>query len=171
MQKLYFISGIIIAFGLFSCSRKVVDHQPTKTTKVKEDKKPKDPLDTYVDPELFKIQFNKSEKFSDVLDMAAAQDKLVYLDVNASWCTPCKLMQRDVYTNKEVGSFFNTNFINYIVDIDKKEGPDLKLIFDIKVIPTLLWLDGKGRVVHRHEGAQYHRDLLANAQKALDSKK
>jgi thiol-disulfide isomerase/thioredoxin len=140
-------------------------------TNPEDNKDQRDSLETYVDKDAIKINFETDNKLSDVLDKAAAENKLVYLDLNATWCTPCKLMQRDVYTHRPTASFFNQNFINHIVDIDKGEGPDLKLIYDIKVIPTLLWLDGRGRVVHRREGAAYHAELIKNAEDAMASKK
>jgi len=76
-------------------------------------------------------------------------------------------MQRDVYTNDEMATLFNTNFINYRVDADSSEGPDLKLIYDIHVIPTLLFLDAKGKVILRKEGAAYPTELKKIALEAL----
>lgn len=118
----------------------------------------------------FAFRFDKSATLSEVLDMASKQNKLVYLDVNAKWCTPCKLMQRDVYTHGDTADFFNSTFVNYMVDVDTLEGPDIKMIYNISTIPTLLWLDAKGRVIHKKEGAAYHRELLSNAQTALNLK-
>jgi thiol-disulfide isomerase/thioredoxin len=129
-----------------------------------------DSLETYVDIAAIKIDFATEKNLSEILDLAASKNKIVYLDVNASWCTPCKLMQRDVYSHAPTASFFNSNFVNHIVDIEKGEGPDLKLIYDIKVIPTLLWLDSRGRVLHRKEGAAYHAELIKNAEAALQVK-
>ena len=71
----------------------------------------------------------------------------------------------------EITAYFNDHFINYMVDADTLEGPDLRLIYDIKTIPTLLWLDNKGRVVHKKEGACYHAELIRNAEIALQTKK
>ena len=36
---------------------------------------------------------------------AIAQDKLVFIDLYATWCGPCKAMERDVFSKKEVGDF------------------------------------------------------------------
>jgi thiol-disulfide isomerase/thioredoxin len=132
---------------------------------------PIDSLETYVDLSAIKINFEKYASLSKVLEVAAAKNKLVYLDINATWCTPCKLMQRDVYSHKPTADFFNDNFVNHIVDIAKDEGPDLKIMYDIKVIPTLLWLDSRGRVIHRKEGAAYHAELIKNAETAISLRK
>lgn len=116
----------------------------------------------------YAFEFDKSPLLSDLFEKASIEKKLVYVDINAKWCAPCKLMQRDVYTHDQTATFFNEHFLNYMVDIDTAEGPDIKLIYDIHVIPTLLWLDSKGRVVHKKEGACYHKELIENAQIALE---
>lgn len=119
-------------------------------------------------PEIvYSFLFSELPELSQVLDEAQKTGKKVYLDVGAEWCVPCKLMKRDVYTHKETADFFNENFINYMVDIDKNEGPDLKLIFDIESVPTLLWLNPKGGIIHKKEGACYQKDLIQNAKIAL----
>jgi thiol:disulfide interchange protein len=119
----------------------------------------------------YTFEFVSSNSLSDVLDLASSLNKPVYLSVGAKWCVPCKLMQRDVYTHKPTADFFNMNLVNYEVEIDKKEGPDLKLIYNIQTVPTLIWLDSKGRVLHRKEGAAYHAELIKNAEIALANRK
>jgi thiol-disulfide isomerase/thioredoxin len=137
-----------------------------------------DTLVIEIKPEPIKIKelkyafnFEENSTLSGIFDKAAIENKLVFVDVHAEWCAPCKLMQRDVYTHESTATYFNNNFVNTMVDIDTLEGPDIKLIFDINVIPTLLWLDSKGRVVHRKEGACYHGDLIKNAEMALQKHK
>ncbi|MFZ1750614.1 MAG: thioredoxin family protein, partial [Saprospiraceae bacterium] len=126
-----------------------------------------DPLDVVIDKKKFRFIFDAALELAPVLEKSKASGKPIYLDLNAQWCLPCKMMQRDVYTENTIADFFNENFINYMVDVEKAEGPDLKLIFDVKVIPTLLFLDYRGRVLHRYEGAAYNTELLKNARLAL----
>ncbi len=130
--------------------------------------KPEEAIDATIPTEIsFAFDFEKSVLLSDVLETAKLQNKPVFLDLNAKWCTACKLMQRDVYNNDETASFFNSNFVNYMVDVESGEGPDLKLIYDINILPTLLWLDSKGRVLLKKEGACYNSELMKQAQNAL----
>ena len=42
---------------------------------------------------------------------AIAQDKLVFIDLYATWCGPCKAMERDVFSKKEVGDFMDEYFV------------------------------------------------------------
>ncbi len=118
----------------------------------------------------YSFDFNRSPALATVLDQSADQNKLIYLDIGTSWCLPCQLMKEDVYTDDSLGDFFNENFINYMVEGDKGEGPDLKMIYDVKSYPTLLFLDSRGSEVARKEGAAYHRELKKLAQQALASR-
>ena len=47
----------------------------------------------------------------------------------------------------------NKNFVSYQVDIEKGIGPNLSVLYDTKTVPTLLFLDTKGRVLAKNEGA------------------
>ena len=113
------------------------------------------------------FNFVESEDLNSVLELAKSKYQLVYLDISASWCAPCQLMKRDVYTHRETSEFFNKNFVNYLVDAEKGEGPDLKVIYGVTNYPTLLILDGRGRVVSRREGGTYHEALLEFGKEAL----
>ena len=63
--------------------------------------------------------------FESILNKAKAQKKLIYVDIYTTWCTPCKKMDSEVFTNSNVGKIFNDNFINYKIDGEKGEGKDL----------------------------------------------
>ena len=178
-RKYKFILFVAIYLFFFqSCAKKTTPQTTNDLKKVDEKVVVEEKKDTIIPPltyvikeKNFAFNFDESQDLSAVMDKATATDKLVFVDINAKWCTPCKLMQRDVYTHQETAAYFNDHFINYMVDADTLEGPDLRLIYDIKTIPTLLWLDNKGRVVHKKEGACYHAELIRNAEIALQSKK
>lgn len=110
------------------------------------------------------IQFTQGT-WKELLAKADKEDKLIFMDAYAEWCGPCKKMAKDVFTQKEAGDFFNTKFINVKMDMEKGEGIGLSRDFGIMAYPTLLFIDEKGKVVHRAVG--YHTtDLLLDLGKA-----
>ena len=99
------------------------------------------------------IQFEEGN-WQSILDKAKAQDKVIFLDAYTSWCGPCKMMSKDVFTHAEVSSFYNENFINAKIDMEKGEGPALATNYKVRAYPTLLFIDGDGELVHQAIG--YH---------------
>ena len=71
------------------------------------------------------IRFIEGEKWENVLKAAQEQDKYIFMDCYTSWCGPCKALAKDIFTRKDVGDFFNANFINVKYDMEKGEGKEL----------------------------------------------
>ncbi|HMG14751.1 MAG TPA: thioredoxin family protein [Saprospiraceae bacterium] len=90
--------------------------------------------------------------YKEALEKAAKEEKLVFIDAFASWCGPCKRMASTVFTEKEVGDFYNKNFINMQIDMEKGEGPSLSGKFGVTAYPTFLFVNGKGEIVNRKVG-------------------
>ena len=89
------------------------------------------------------------------------------MDCYTSWCGPCKALAKDIFTRKDVGDFFNANFINVKYDMEKGEGKELNKRYKANIIgfPTLLLIDKKGKVVHQMAGFQ-EADVLIAGMKA-----
>jgi len=115
------------------------------------------------------IPDEKKESFIQVLDRAAKEDKIVFLDLYTDWCLPCQLMDEHVYTDPVMLEYLNSNFINLKLNAEKGEGPDLTVIYEIKEYPTLLFLDAKGKILVRKNGAAFQKELqdLGNAALAM----
>lgn len=92
------------------------------------------------------IQFTESS-FAELLKLAKKEKKNIFFDAYASWCGPCKLLKKDVFTQTQVGDFFNKNFINVAMDMEKGEGVELSKKFKITAYPTLLFINDKGDVI------------------------
>lgn len=111
------------------------------------------------------IQFDKSLSWEEVLEKATRENKYIFMDVMATWCGPCKSMAELVFTNEEVGKFFNDHFICMKLQIDKtpqdnqyvkawyKEVDVIHKNFNIRSVPTLLFFNSKGEIVHLISGA------------------
>lgn len=113
------------------------------------------------------VHFVQANLLSEVLDQAAAENKMVFVDFYTTWCLPCKLMDEDVFSDREIGNFMNDHFISYKVDAERGNGPNLQQLFGVYAYPTLLFMDSNGKVVERKEGAAYHTELKAMASRAL----
>lgn len=100
-----------------------------------------------------KIDYEPVIELSEVLEIAKAKEKIIFMDVGASWCLPCKMMDDEVFSDEPTAEFINEHFISHKVDPEKLEGPEILLMYNVDVFPTLLWLDEEGEVLERHNGA------------------
>ncbi len=111
-------------------------------------------------------------KFNDVpLDelqkMAMNEKKLIFIDVYASWCPPCKVLVRDVFSRKDVGDFMSKSFVSAKYDIDQHTGRDIANKYGIKSIPTLLVFKADGTLVHMVQGAMPAKEFMEEMSAAL----
>jgi len=114
------------------------------------------------------INFTNQAKWKKVLKMAKKQNKPIFVDAYTTWCGPCKIMDREVFTNKEVADFFNENFINVKMDMEKGEGIALKTDWEIKAFPTLLYFNSNGEIIHRVVGAYEAQEFLGYSKNATN---
>ncbi|MDX2002628.1 MAG: thioredoxin family protein [Chitinophagales bacterium] len=101
------------------------------------------------------------------VEKAKKEKKIIFVDCYAVWCGPCKYMSNTVFPDPQVGEFYNKNFINYKYDMEKGDGPTFANTYNITAYPTLMYIDGTGKVIHRVLGGQYKDNFIAEGEKAL----
>ncbi|GAB7087853.1 hypothetical protein JCM15579A_19570 [Marinifilum fragile] len=106
--------------------------------------------------------------FKEALAKAKKENKLVFMDCYTSWCGPCKYLAKDIFPQKEVGDYFNKNFVNVKMDMEKGEGIALNKKYGITSYPSLLFIDAHGKVVHKLVGGMPAEDLIKGAKAALN---
>ena len=77
-------------------------------------------------------------------------------------------MDRKVFPEASVGAFFNENFLNVKLDVEKGYGPDVAMQYNVQVIPTFLFVNGDGLLVHTGMGYLQPDDLISLGEAALD---
>ncbi|MCX8532853.1 thioredoxin family protein [Chryseobacterium luquanense] len=97
------------------------------------------------------IKFDQSN-FKDLLARAKKEKKLVFIDAYAVWCGPCKMMDKNVFTQKSVGDYFNKNFVSSRIDMEKGEGREIAQKFSVRSYPTFLFLNGDGELISQNYG-------------------
>lgn len=114
------------------------------------------------------IQFT-DEAWAAILKKAKAENKIIFLDAYASWCGPCKLLQKNVFTRADVGEIFNKNFINVKVDMERGEGPQLARQFPLEAYPTLFFIEPSGKIVRKVVGYRTPEQLIALGKSVLNT--
>lgn len=90
--------------------------------------------------------------YKEVLAMAKKSHKKVFVDAYATWCAPCKELRKRTFNNAKTAAYFNKNFINISVDVERGEGVNLAKTWQVEGLPTLLIVDENGKVLANHTG-------------------
>lgn len=117
------------------------------------------------------IQF-ETGTWDEITAKSKATGKPIFLDCYTSWCGPCKALAKNIFPLKEVGDYFNANFINAKFDMEKGEGIELKKKYNVTVFPTLLFINSEGEELNRIVGgASDATKFLYNVKKGMESQK
>jgi thioredoxin-related protein len=126
------------------------------------------------------IKFSTAKNWQEVLTQAKKENKPIFVDAYATWCGPCKMMDRDVYTNKAVADLVNQNFISVKVQMDSTkldndyvkgwyaDAANWKLYAD--AFPSFLFYTADGEYSGRDRGYYNTEDFITVLKKALDPK-
>lgn len=110
------------------------------------------------------IQFHNGT-WEEVLQLAKKENKLIFLDIYATWCGPCKQLKKNTFSNTKVGIFYNQNFVNVAFNGEQEEGKMLMQKYAIRSFPSLLFIDGNGKVVGQTAGYHNSNQFIELGQK------
>ena len=105
--------------------------------------------------------------WKEALKQAKLQNKLLFVDAYASWCGPCKMLKLSTFRNAKAAAFYNANFINVSIDMEKGDGPFLASDWQIQAYPTLIIFDPDGKPVLGTVGFISAKDLIKFGTAAL----
>jgi len=95
-------------------------------------------------------------------------EKLLFINAFANWCDPCEDMNEFVFSDLEVGNYFNRNFVNIQMNLEQYPGVDFAEKYKIDVYPSFMFFNSNNEVVHRGCGAMDAEDFLRMGETAMD---
>jgi thioredoxin-related protein len=112
----------------------------------------------------------KFEKFdwAQLSEISAKENKIIMIEMTATWCYWCKLMEKKVFPKKEVGDFFNSNFLNAKLYDNEEAAEEFAKKYKVESFPTFLFLDKDGKQIFRIDGAITNaKEFISEAKNAL----
>ncbi|WPU98647.1 thioredoxin domain-containing protein [Mucilaginibacter sp. cycad4] len=106
--------------------------------------------------------------WNEALKQAARQNKYIFVDAYASWCGPCKMLKATTFKNNKVADFYNDNFVNVAIDMEKGQGPALATEWGLQAYPTMIIFTSKGKPVSGTVGYIRANDLIKFGRQALN---
>ncbi len=93
----------------------------------------------------------------EAMKLSAKEKKPIFVDFWAEWCGPCKEMLATTYKDRAVIER-SKKFIPVLINAD--EQPKVLEKFGISAIPTVVFLDAKGKVLLQSTGAEKAPEFL-----------
>ena len=59
--------------------------------------------------------------YNDALEKAKDSKKMIFVDLYADWCVPCRIMDANTYSDPTVASLLNTRFFPVKLDADSQD--------------------------------------------------
>lgn len=101
-------------------------------------------------------------EMGEAIKLAAENDKKVLVYANAVWCTYCKKMEKEVFSQKEVQQATNDDFYSVWIDIESEEELDFRgekmsqiqfaRIMRVTGTPTFIFFDSEGEIIAGQPG-------------------
>lgn len=110
----------------------------------------------------------RNGNFETMLSEASAADKLLFVELFATWCGPCRTMEKTLAQDR-VGEYVNQRFVSVRYDVDKAEGAMIARRFGVRSIPVCLILDADGNLVGKLVGAASPSDFITNMQRLVSN--
>ncbi len=104
--------------------------------------------------------------FTEAAKDAKQSGRPLLIHFHASWCGPCRDMEKDVLHHSEVRDFLSRHFVAAMVDYD--QNPDLVNRFEIKLLPTDVVIAPDGTVLLKSEGRRDRKMYLGQMRQALE---
>ena len=95
------------------------------------------------------IEVETSADMEEARAKAADGDMMLFVDVYTTWCSPCKLMDREVYTDRTVAEVMNANFVNVRIDGEADFGRKYAAEQSLTGYPTMFVFGPSGDPVGR----------------------
>ena len=91
---------------------------------------------------------------------AKAENKMIFLDCYTTWCGPCRMMARTVFTQEKVGSAMNPKFISVKIDMESEYGAPLAKKLQVTAYPTFVIFNADLQEVGRFLGGSEADEFL-----------
>lgn len=127
------------------------------------------------------IHFEHGLSWKDVQEKARKENKFIFVDCYTTWCGPCKMMSQEIFPLREVGDFFNKNFVSVKVQFDRTSNDNEEVKgwyedaayfekeYKVLAYPTFLYFTPEGKLVHIHVGGTKDpAEFIAASRQSLD---
>jgi thioredoxin 1 len=101
-----------------------------------------------------------ADNFTAAQQQAVESDKPMILFFTGKWCSPCRIMKRQVWADEQVMNTVNAAFIPVTIDVDNPNAAVTLSRYGVGATPTTIITDSKGNVLQQKLGGMTKADFL-----------
>ncbi len=109
--------------------------------------------------------------WANVLSIASKEKKLIFVDAYTDWCSWCKVMDKETFTDSAVAKFMNEKFVPVKYEMETGYGAAMSAKYRVNAFPTFLIFTPNGKLVNRILGYRESKEFLEKLAIALDPAK
>lgn len=117
------------------------------------------------------VEVTNMEEMQEARQRASDQQLMMFVDVYATWCGPCKLMDQQVYTDQKVAEYMNAHFVNVRMDGESEYGRIYASEQQLEGYPSMFIFSREGEPVSRVIGFTPADELVSTLTSTVDNYK
>jgi len=107
-----------------------------------------------------------AKDFASAEQQAIKGDRPMILFFTGAWCSPCRIMKREVWADREVEAVVNARFVPVMIDVDDPKVAAVRNRYRVGATPVTIITDPKGNVLQYAQGGIDKSQFLALLPKA-----
>ncbi|WP_297093439.1 thioredoxin fold domain-containing protein [uncultured Draconibacterium sp.] len=80
-------------------------------------------------------------------ELAIDSDKNMLLFFTGEWCSPCRIMKREIFADEEVMKAINSQLVPVMIDVDDPKSKEVLEQYNVGGTPITIFTDSKGKVL------------------------
>ena len=117
------------------------------------------------------VEVTNQEEMEAARKKASDQQLMLFVDVYATWCGPCKVMDREVYTDPAVAEYMNANFVSVRMDGETDYGRIYAEKQQLEGYPSMFIFSRDGDPVSRIIGFTPALELVPSLKSTVENYK
>ena len=100
------------------------------------------------------------ENITSIEKIKNSSDKNMLLFFTGKWCSPCRIMKREVFADDEVEKLVNDKVIPITIYIDNPKTKEIVQYFKVGATPTTIIVNSNGEVLDYAVGKMNKKEFL-----------
>lgn len=93
------------------------------------------------------IEITSGDDWKELISKSEKTGTPLFLDIYATWCGPCKYLDKEVYTDSALAEVYNELFLNARIDGESKFGRQLVERYSLRAYPTMYFIGSDEKVI------------------------